>query len=52
MEAITQSLVSGVTQIATDATSTIAAIIPVALPVAGIIIVVGIGFKVFKKVAK
>ena len=51
METVTAALKAGITSIATDATGAAADVIPVALPVMGIIVVVGIGIKVFKKVA-
>lgn len=48
---VTQSLVEGVTSIAGDATSAVASVIPVALPIMGIMVIVGLGIKVFKKVS-
>lgn len=52
MEGIITSLTTGVTTIATDAMSAIAAVVPVALPIAGAVIVVGIAMKAFKKSTK
>ncbi len=52
MEAVTASLTTGISTVATDAMSAIAAIVPVALPVLGAILVVTIGIRVFKKVSK
>ena len=50
MEALTTSLVSGLTTTATDMLGAVGSIVPVALPVMGGIAVVGIGIKLFKKV--
>lgn len=50
MEAIGTSLVTGITEIATEAGGAIAKIVPVALPIVGMVLVVGIGLKVFKKI--
>ncbi len=47
---VIDSLKNGVTTIASDAMSAIGSIIPVALPIVGAMVVVGIGLKVFKKV--
>lgn len=47
---ITTALTEGIKAIASDAMSAIASVIPVALPIMGAIVVVGIGIKVFKKV--
>lgn len=52
MESISSALVTGITSIASGAMSAMASVIPVALPVMGGIAVVGIGIKIFKKVAK
>ena len=49
---VLSALTEGVTAIAADAASAIGAIIPVALPIAGMIIVVTLGLKVFKKTTK
>lgn len=51
METVTTALTDGITSIATDATSAIGNVIPVALPVMGIMVVVSLAIKVFKKVA-
>lgn len=48
---VTQSLVEGVSSIAGDATTAISSVIPVALPIMGIMVVVGLGIKTFKKIA-
>ena len=47
---VTTALTSGVTTIAGEAMSAIGSVVPAALPIAGVVIVVGIGLKVFKKV--
>ena len=47
---VTTALTSGITTIAGDAMSAIASVVPVALPIMGAVVVVGIGIKVFKKV--
>lgn len=47
---ISGALTTAMGTIATDATSAVAAILPVALPVLGIGVVVGLGIKIFKKV--
>lgn len=49
---VVTALTSAVTTAASDAMSAIGSILPVALPVMGAIVVVGIGIKVFKKSAK
>lgn len=51
MEAVTTALTTGVTDIAAEAMKAVGAVVPAALPIAGAIIVVAIGLKVFKKVA-
>jgi hypothetical protein len=50
MEAVTTALTTGVTSIATEAMSAVGAVVPAALPIGGVVIVVGIGLRVFKKV--
>lgn len=50
MEAISTALVSGLTTAANGMTDVIAKVLPVALPVMGAIVVIGIGIKIFKKV--
>lgn len=50
MEGITTSLVAGITSIATEAGGAIASIVPVALPIVGMVLVVNIGLKVFKRI--
>lgn len=51
ISAVTEALKTGITTISSDAMSAVASVIPVALPIMGAIVVVGIGIKVFKKVA-
>lgn len=51
MDALVTSLTSGFTTIANDMLDGIGKIAPVALPVLGGVALVGIGIKVFKKVA-
>ena len=48
---VTTALTSGITTVAGDAMSAIASVVPVALPIMGAVVVVGIGIKVFKKVS-
>lgn len=50
MEAVTTGLTSGITSIATDAMSAIGAVVPVALPIFGAVLVVNIGLRVMKKI--
>lgn len=50
MEGIGTALVTGITAIATEASSAIGKIIPVALPIVGMVLVVTLGLKVFKKI--
>lgn len=47
---VTDALTTAMTSTASECTSAIGAVLPVALPVMGALIVVGIGVKVFKKV--
>ena len=47
---VVSALTTAVTQIASDANSAIAAILPVALPIMGAFIVVGLGIKLIKRV--
>lgn len=51
IETVTNALKTGVSDIASDAMGAIAGIVPVALPVMGAIVVVGIGIRIFKKVS-
>ena len=51
IETVTNALKSGITDIASDAMNAIAGVVPVALPVMGAIVVVGIGIRIFKKVS-
>lgn len=48
---VVSALTSAFSTVASDALSAIQGILPIALPVLGAIIVVGIGIKIFKKVA-
>lgn len=50
MDAVTSAIVSGVSGIAESGMTTVGSVIPVALPIMGALVVVGIGIKVFKKV--
>lgn len=50
MEAVTTALTNGITSIATEAMNAVGTVVPAALPIAGAIIVVSIGLRVFKKV--
>lgn len=52
MSAVTTALVSGIADMATESLSAIGSIIPVALPIAGAVVIVTIGLRTFKKVAK
>ena len=47
---VTDALTTAMTSTASECTSAIGAVLPVALPVMGALVVVGIGIKVFKKV--
>lgn len=49
IDTITTALVTAMTSIANSAMSGIASILPVAAPVLGAILVIGIGIKVFRK---
>lgn len=46
---VTSALTTGLSTVATDAMSAIAAIVPVALPILGAIIVVGVAIRIFRK---
>lgn len=48
---VVSALTSAFSTVASDALSAVQGILPIALPVLGAIIVVGIGIKIFKKVA-
>ena len=52
METVTTALTTAISGFATDAMGAIGSIVPVALPIMGAIVVVGIGIKVFRKFAK
>lgn len=47
---VTSALKTGITNIATDASTAIGDVIPVALPIMGAMVIVSVGIKVFKKV--
>ena len=47
---VTSALSTAFQSVATDCLSAIQAILPIALPVLGALVVVGIGIKIFKKV--
>lgn len=49
---VTSALTTALTSIASDAQAAIAGVLPVALPVMGAIVVIGIGVKVFKRFVK
>lgn len=51
MDAVTKALTDGISSVAGDAMSAIGGVVPVALPIMGAIAVVGIGIRIFKKVA-
>lgn len=50
MEVVTTALTAGITDIATQMSTTIGKIIPVGLPIIGMILVVKIGLKVFRRI--
>lgn len=50
MEATMTALTTGITEIATNMGNAISEIIPVSLPIVGMILVVTIGLRVFKKI--
>lgn len=52
MEGIVTSLTTSIGTFADSAMSAIAGIVPVALPIMGALVVVGIGIKAFRKFAK
>lgn len=49
---VTSALTNGFSTVASDALSAISAILPIALPIMGAIIVIMVGIKLFKGVAK
>ena len=51
METVGTALVSSLTEIGTSIMGTIGAVLPVAIPVLGAIVVIGVGIRVFKKLA-
>lgn len=52
MEGIVTALTTAIGTFATSAMGAIASIVPVALPIMGALVVVGIGIKAFRKFAK
>lgn len=52
MDLVSEAMTSAVTTIASDCTGLIADILPVALPVLGVVIAVSFGLKFIKKVMK
>ena len=52
MEAVTSALTSSFTSVATSLTGLIGDILPIALPVVGAVLVIGVGIKIFKTVVK
>lgn len=51
MDALVQGITTGITSIGADIMGALGDIVPVALPIAGGIIVVTLGLKVFRRVA-
>ena len=51
MEALTQALTTGINSIATECLEAVGTVVPAALPIAGGIIVVTLGVKLFKRMA-
>lgn len=51
MDGVVTALETGLTTIGTSCTEMIAKALPIALPVVGAILVIGVGIKAFKKVA-
>lgn len=49
---VVNALITGVTTIASDATSAITAVAPIALGVAGLCVVLSLGWKAFKRFTK
>lgn len=52
MEGITTALTTALNSVGTDALSAIASVLPAALAIAGAVMVVTIGVRVFKKIGK
>lgn len=50
MEAVSTALKTGITSIATGMGDAIGDVVPAALPIVGMVLVVSIGLKVFKKI--
>lgn len=51
MEAITTGLTNGLGTIATDVSGLIGTILPIALPIMGMIVAINMSIKIFKKVS-
>lgn len=49
---IQNALTTGFSTVASDALSAISAILPIALPVLGAVVVIMVGIRIFKRVAK
>lgn len=49
METVVNALTTGFSSAATDAMGAIAGILPVIIPVAAAIVVIGIGYRIFKR---
>ena len=47
---VVSAITSALSTVASDAQSAIASVLPIALPIMGAVVVVGIGIRVFKKV--
>lgn len=52
METVTSALITAFTSVGTSLTGLIGDILPIALPVVGAVLVVGVGIKIFKSVVK
>lgn len=52
IETVTTGLTTGLSDIATGIGNAVSAVLPIALPVAGGILVVFVGWKIFKRIAK
>lgn len=52
MEGVTSALTTAFTSVASSLTGLIGDILPIALPVVGGVLVVGVGIKIFKSVVK